>query len=453
MLLFQFIFRVRIFRKITGVRLNGFRKAAAVFSVAALAAGVLIFAPLPARGQSVGTLQKQIEALQKALEAVKSQLDRVQAEQKAQKSKMARQEAEVAPLKKAVEGLSKVSISGGVTGIIQGTSGVSSKTEGGDDGFSGGSFDLIFEYEPMKDWKVVLDLEAIGGNGPDIFTNLHGVNDDLGTTNDAVTILEAYLEGVLWNERLTFTVGKIDATNYIDGNAYAGDSSTQFLSGGLVNNGVLTAPGNGPGVRLGFSLIPGLVNLEAVAMSQDPDGDTNTTNRIFEHVFGALEVGFTSKFLGRPGAYRFWGTFDGNGKRIRSRFGAVEDYTAMGAGFSFDQEVAKGLGLFFRLGYRDTGNTAYTTRTSWSMGGQLSVGNFWSTRPDDVIGLAYSQITPTKRDFGSRSTEENFVEGYYNWFFNDNFQLSGIVQFIDDRNGSKTLDDVTILGARLQANF
>jgi hypothetical protein len=401
----------------------------------------------------VEALQKQIEALQRALDAVKSQLDKVQAEQKAQKSKMARQEAEVAPLKKAVEGLSKVSISGGATGILQGTQGVSSKTEGGDDSFSGGSFDLIFEYEPMKDWKVVLDLEGIGGNGPDNITTLHGVNGDLGTTNDTVTILEAYLEGVLWNERLTLTAGKIDATNYIDGNAYAGDETAQFLSGGLVNNGVLTAPGNGPGVRLGVSLVPDLVYLEAVAMSQDPDGDTNTTNRSFEHAYGALEVGFTPKLLGRPGAYRFWGTFDGDGSRIRKRFGAAEDYTAMGAGMSFDQEVAKGLGLFFRLGYRDTDNTAYTTRTSWSLGGQLGVGNFWSARPDDVIGVAYSQITPTKRDFGARATDEKFVEAYYYWFFNDNFQLSGIVQYVDGRNGSKTLDDVTLLGARVQANF
>ncbi|MBT3822990.1 MAG: hypothetical protein HOG04_16485, partial [Nitrospinaceae bacterium] len=294
-----------------------------LLALSLLLAGGVIFSPSPARAQSVESLQKQLKALQEALDAVKGQLDKVQAEQKAQKTKMARQEAEVAPLKKVVEGLSKISISGGATGIVQGTWGVPEKTEGGDDTFSGGSFDLVFEYEPMKDWKVVIDLEGIGGNGPDNITTLHGVNGDLGTTNDTVTILEAYLEGVLWNERLTLTAGKIDATNYIDGNAYAGDETTQFLSGSLVNNGVLTAPDNGPGVRLGISLIPDLIYLEAVGMSQDPDGDSNTTNRTFEHVYGALEMGFTPKFLGRPGAYRFWGTLDGNGKRRRSRFGVT----------------------------------------------------------------------------------------------------------------------------------
>ena len=38
-------------------------------------------------------------------------------------------------------------------------------------------------------------------------------------------------------------------------------------------------------------------------------------------------------------------------------------------------------------------------------------------------------------------------------FFNENFQLSGIVQYVDGRNDSKTLDDVTLFGARVQANF
>lgn len=425
----------------------------AVFAVAVLLAGGVIISPSPSRAQSVESLQKQLKALQEALNAVKGQLDKVQAEQKAQKTKMAKQEAEVEPLKKAVEGLSKVSISGGATGILQGTWGVSDRTEGGDDTFSGGSFDVIFEYKPMKDWKVVLDMEAIGGNGPDNITTLHGVNGDLGTTNDTVTILEAYLEGVLWGGKVTLTAGKIDATNYIDGNAYAGDETSQFLSGSLVNNGVLTAPGNGPGVRVNVGLIPDFLYLEAVAMSQDSDSDSNTTDRSFEHAYGALEVGFTPKFLGRPGTYRFWGTFDGNGKRIKERFGITEDYTALGAGLSFDQEVADGVGLFFRLGYRDTDNTSYTTRTSWSAGTQLSVGNFIKERPNDVIGVAYSQITPTERDFGSNSTEEHFVEGYYNWFLSENFHISGIMQYVDGRNGSKTLDDVTLLGLRVQANF
>jgi hypothetical protein len=435
------------------VKLNAVRKTTSIALAGFMAAGVVFSPSRPAHAQSVESLQKQLKTLQQALDAVKSQLDKVQAEQKVQKTKLAKQGAEVAPLKKVVERLSKVSISGGATGIVQGTWGVPEKNEGGDDTFSGGSFDLVFEYEPMKDWKVVIDLEGIGGNGPDNIATLHGVNGDLGTTNDTVTILEAYLEGVLWNERLTLTAGKIDATNYIDGNAYAGDETTQFLSGSLVNNGVLTAPDNGPGVRLGVNLITDLVYLEMVGMSQDPDGDSNTTNRTFEHVYGALEVGITPKLLGRSGTYRFWGTFDGNGKRLRSRFGVTEDYTAMGAGLSFDQEVADGVGLFFRLGYRDTHNTAYTTRTSWSLGTQLFVGNFIKTRPNDFIGLAYSQISPTNRDFGKNSIEEQFVEGYYNWYFTDNFQLTGFMQYVDGRNGSKTLDDVTLFGARVQSNF
>ena len=435
------------------MNMDGGRKAASIVRVVSLVVVGMVLAPPPVLGQSVGSLQKQIKKLQNALDAVKKQLNQVQKEQSRQKTQMARQKKEIAPLQKTVKRLSKVSISGGATGIIQGTFGVPSR-EGGDDTFAGGSFDLIFEYNPMKDWKVVLDLEAIGGNGPEQnFTTLHGLNGDLGTTNDNVTILEAYLEGVLFNKRLTLSAGKIDATNYIDGNAYGGDETSQFLSSGFLNNSVFSAPGNGPGVRARLDLISDRFYLEVVGMSQDPNNDTNTTDRIFEDVFGAVEVGVTPKLFGRPGNYRLWGTFDGAGSRIKKSTGRAENYTAMGVGLSFDQEVAKGLGLFFRLGYRDSQNTAYTTRSAWSIGAQLNVGQFVQARPKDVIGIAWGEISPTKRDFGRRATEEDLVEAYYNWFFTDNFQLSGIFQFINNRNGNSSLSDVTVVGARVQANF
>jgi high affinity Mn2+ porin len=428
-------------------------KAVSIVLFGLMAAGSVFFSPRIARAQSVEALQKQIEAMQKALDAVRSQLKNVQKEQAKQKTRIAKQEAETAPLKEAAKRISKVSISGGATGTIQSTTGTNAKTDGGDDAFAGGSFDLVFEYKPMKNWKVVLDLEAVGGNGPEQrFSTLHGLNDDLGTTNDAVTILEAYLEGGLFKNRVTLTTGKIDATNYIDGNAFAGDSSSQFLSGSFVNNAVLSTPDNGPGVRVRLDMIPDKLYLETVGMSQDLDANGNTTERIFEDVFGALEVGLTPKLFGRQGNYRVWGTFDGAGTKVRKQPG-VENFVAMGAGLSFDQEVADWLGLFFRIAYRDTRNIAYTTRSAWSAGAQLDMKRLLPSRKKDVFGISWGEITPTKRDFGRNAPKEDLLEAYYRWTFNENFHLSGIFQYVHDRNANARLDDVYVFGGRVQANF
>ena len=435
-----------------GLKSLVYRRTVSILAGAVLLAAGVIFTPAPARAQSVESLQNQIEELQKALDAVKGQLDKVQKEQASQKARMARQEEEAAPLKEALAGLSKVNISGGATGVVQGTIGVP-KAEGGDDGFAEGSFNLVFEYEPLKDWKVVLDLEAVGGDGPDNFSTLHGINDDAGTTDDNVTILEAYLEGTLFGGRLTLTAGKIDATNYIDGNAYANDETAQFLSSGFVNNGILPAPDNAAGVRARIDVVPDFLYLEGVAIAQDDDSDGNTSDRVFEHVFGGVEIGVTPKLFGRPGNYRFWGTFDGEGIEIKNNTGAQTDYTAMAAGVSLDQEITEGLGVFFRIGYRDSKNLNYTTQSAWSLGAQLNVARIWAARPNDVIGVALGEIKPTKRSFGNAAVEETLVEAYYNWYFSENFQLTADWQFFSDRNGDKSLDDVSVIGLRLQTNF
>ena len=123
------------------------------------------------------------------------------------------------------------------------------------------------------------------------------------------------------------------------------------------------------------------------------------------------------------------------------------------AGVSLDQEIAEGLGVFFRIGYRDSRNLNYTTQSAWSLGAQLNVARIWAARPNDVIGVAWGEIKPTKRSFGRSVAEENLIEAYYNWYFSENFQLTADWQFFSDRNGDRSLDDVSVFGLRLQANF
>jgi carbohydrate-selective porin OprB len=426
---------------------------------AALLCALIASGPVPARAQSVQSLQEHIQNLEKQLNALKDQLKAIQEEQKAQKAKVEKQEKALAPLadvKKTVEALSKIEISGGATGTVQGTSGAP-RALGGDEAFGGGSFDFVLTYKPLENVKLILDMEAIGGDGPDgRFPTLAGLNGDLGTTNDTVTILEAYLEATFLKERLTVTAGKIDITNYIDSNAYANDETGQFLTGAFVNSAVLSAPDNGPGARVRYDILPlpegkrdykfGLY-VEAGAMNGDRDEDGLTTNKLFEDVYGAVEVGVTAEILGRPGNYRFWAFADGAGRKAGADEGSRR-YTAHGAGVSFDQELAGWLGAFFRFGYRDSANLSYDTQAAWMGGFQLM--KIIPGRPDDALGLAYGEIKPAKR---TSSRNETVYEAYYRWHFTDTFHLSPIIQVVDDRSGNSGEDLLWVFGARLHLDF
>ncbi|MDA1000468.1 MAG: carbohydrate porin [bacterium] len=424
-----------------------------MFLVAMSLAAVFV-GPPPASAQSAAELAERIKALESELNALKGMLQSIRQEQQAQKAKVEKQEKAIGPiqdLKSTVAALSKLEISGGITGILQNATNVESKL-GGDAAFAEGSFDIIFTYKAFENVKFVLDLEGIGGNGPNgKLANLGGLNDDSGTTNDNVTILEAYGEGTFFKERLTITAGKIDLTNYVDGNSYAGSETSQFVSSPFVNNSVLSAPANAPGVRGRVDLVPGKFYVETGVMSQDVNGDGQTTDDVFADVYGVLEIGLTPKIFGKQGNYRVWGFLDGAGRKREKNTGRLKDFTASGMGVSFDQELTDWLGGFFRWGTRDTANTLYTTRQAWSAGFQLT--GFLPKRKFDSLGVAYNEITPTKRDFGTGADEERLIEAYYRFHFAEKFHFSPFVQFLINRNANDRNNDITVFGARLQVDF
>ena len=64
-------------------------------------------------------------------------------------------------------------------------------------------------------------IEAGDGDGlqDDEVCSFHGVNDDSNNTDTYLDVTEAWYEHTFLDERLVLTVGKIDVTNYFDGNA------------------------------------------------------------------------------------------------------------------------------------------------------------------------------------------------------------------------------------------
>ncbi|MEE9559066.1 MAG: carbohydrate porin [Candidatus Brocadiales bacterium] len=282
-----------------------------------------------------------------------------------------------------------------------------------------------------------VDLESIGGSGPDIFSNtVSGLNDDVSRGShqdddglDRVSVREVWLQSMLMEDRLRLVAGKIDLTNYFDMNTVANDETTQFLASAFVNNLALSPPDNGPGVvgyfdtRKGYSFGAGL-------QSSDNSG-TAVTDRVF--AIGELDY-HTPKFLfGREGDYRFWGRYNGD-----TRSSAV--------GVSFDQKFREGLSGFGRFGA--THNAAPDeVKWTWSLG--LGLSSPFSLRRNDHAGLAFSRL---KTD---ESKNEELAEVYYNFFITDHMSatLNSQVLLNSIREESFKEDYLSTFGLRVQMDF
>ncbi len=154
-----------------------------------------------------------------------------------QKLKFSRWESLAEKIEAVLQEAEAKRVTGGVSarGILQQV--LNSQKE--DRLFGEGSVDLFFLIRPMAFTTFFVDLEAIGGAGPDeVIGSLSRLNTDAETlgvgVTDQVKVREAWLLIRLLQERLEVVGGKLDLTNYFDRNAVANDETTRFLNTSLV---------------------------------------------------------------------------------------------------------------------------------------------------------------------------------------------------------------------------
>ncbi|MCQ4573654.1 MAG: carbohydrate porin [Candidatus Brocadiales bacterium] len=330
----------------------------------------------------------------------------------------------------------RVSVGLSTTGVVQ----QSVNSHKNDETSAEGSFDLFFLHRPMTGSILFVNLESIGGSGPNIFSRTpNNMNDDVSRGShqdedglDRVSVREVWLQSTFMEERLRLVAGKIDLSNYFDMNAVANDETTQFLGSTFVNDLALSLPDNAPGLvgyfdtKKGFSLGLGL-------QSNDNSGEAVT-----DRLYGIAELDYYApEFLfGREGNYRFWGRYNGEDR-------------GRAFGLSFDQKFADRLTAFSRYGI--TGNTAPgEVEWTWSLG--LGLESPFPSRKNDHTGLAFSQL---KLPGGEK---EEFMEVYYNFFITDRMALSLDSQVFLNSVGNgedKTVDEdlLSAFGFRVQMDF
>ena len=291
------------------------------------------------------------------------------------------------------------------------------------------SADLFFTAKLAQYTSFFADVVALSGAPPDreipSLTLLNGYTARLVNQNE-LNLREVWLRTEFFGQRLGFTAGRLDLTNYFDRNAGANDETTQFLSDALVNNQMLGLAANGTGFVADLDPKNGFTFRFGVQQS-NPDATS-----LSDSVYSLAEAGYVATPFSLPeGHYRVW---------YRANNGDVESKKAVGV--SLDQKITPVVTLFGRWGQQQLpGNH------DRYLSAGVAFANGLVLNPLDSWGVGYGQMDLASGD------RETLTEFYYNLRLTERLRLSFSLQHVLDRPGADTTFGYLLPGVRLQAAF
>lgn len=303
--------------------------------------------------------------------------------------------------------------------------------------------------------------------------------------------------------RLTFTIGRFSPLDVFDDNTYAHDQHTQFLNWAMMGNLTWDYGQDTVGYTTGFAVELNqpkwALRYGFFQMPRDKNGFTGDDQVLMWPERGAygpflrawaMVAEFERRYSvnAHPGAIRFLAWLDeadfasyqvatailrahppgpdvGQGSGVTIPPAARAYRYKYGFGLNWEQEVAKNVGLFSRLGWTDGQNETWTfTDADWSASLGVSVkGEAWH-RPDDTFGLAgiVSGASRANQKFleaggtdmldgdGALSYRPEIVlETYYDFQIWKTIHASLDYQFVTDPAFNRARGPVSIFGVRL----
>jgi len=234
---------------------------------------------------------------------------------------------------------------------------------------------------------------------------------------------------------LGITGGIIDATDYVDENAYANDEFTQFMNEALSNGPNVFAPSYDIGGALEWEF--GAFSVKGVAMGVGENEDGYTYN------YYAAQLGYHPKTGLGEGNYRviFATTtkdfLDPEQEKKEARKATL---------LSFDQELGEIFGAWIRFGWGDEG-PVLVWKNLYSGGIDIK-GNWWN-REKDNIGIGYGHLSRGNQDID----KTHVFETYYRLVFNEILSATADVQYMKDDYHEGDNRKGWILGVRVTAEF
>jgi high affinity Mn2+ porin len=376
-------------------------------------------------------------------------------------------------------------------------------------------FTLYTGYELTSTTELYLDIESAGGHGLSDSLGMAGYPDldvvRVGLVNQTPYVARAMIRQVipLTDQRetedrgaTTFTLattvptrrieiraGKFSMVDFFDTNTYGSDSHLQFLNWSVDNDAAYDYAANTRGytdgvmieyddhwfsARFAESLMPKVangINLDADIARARADN---------------LEFDFASnRIRHRPGRFRLlaylnhanMGNYEESIREFLDHQTATPDITATrqqgrrryGFDFNVEQEIAKDIGAFGRLGWSDGRNEsfAYTECDRTAEGGVFSKGTRWDRRNDRVGAavvangivaahqeyLALGGLGFQLGDGGLSYGLEKIVEAFYTAQVWRGVFVSYDVQHVNNPGYNTVRGPVLVSTARLHVDF
>jgi len=283
--------------------------------------------------------------------------------------------------------------------------------------------------------------------------------------------------------RLTLTLGKMSVKDIFDNNAYANDPRTQFMNWALMANEAWDYPADALGYITGFAAELNQPQWTArYGWFQVPaEANGVALDEHFLEAWGmAAELERRYSLQDHPGTARFLAYL--NRAHMGSYRDAVDnpirpaDISASAAyrykygfGLNLEQEIAKNIGAFSRLGWSDGQNQAWMfSDVDYTATAGISIqGESWH-RPDDTFGLAgaLNGISKVHQEFFAAGGTgilagdgnlnygwEKILETYYDFQIWQAIHVTVDYQFITDPAFNQDRGPVSVFGARLHWEF
>jgi len=273
-----------------------------------------------------------------------------------------------------------------------------------------------------------------GGNVQDDYKDINGRNRDY--------LLTAWYKHTFTfseDHTLGLTGGIIDATDYLDQNAFSNDEYTQFMNGALVNGPNAFLPSYDIGGAIEWEI--GGFSVKGVAMALGSNGEEDDLDEPYN--FYGMQFAYTVDFGLGEGNYRL--LVDTTSSDFSNVAGTKKERLTC-ALISFDQQLGEILGGWIRFGWQDD-EAAIDYKDIYAGGLNIS-GDLWG-RENDNIGIGYGHLRGGNLDVN----HTDVFEVYGRFALNDIFAVTGDVQYMKDSMKAGDSPRGWIFGLRMTAEF
>lgn len=285
--------------------------------------------------------------------------------------------------------------------------------------------------------------------GGGVFSETNSINDGA-KQNGIFKVKQVIWTQKFFDKKAFVSFGRIEQESFLDGNEYANDSYSQFVSTIFNNDPVFDSEDfRSPGVAVGGDITKDLHVVVLSQVSTDPnsyDGEKKSEwdDWLDDPFFGG-QLKYTADIGGRKGAYRFFGWVAPYEHAVLDSNSTADGW---GVCLNFDQEITEKFGIFGRFGYHNP----EVYQSPWLVSGGFNWQGIFPSRDRDVWGLGLGAMSGNSRT-GNSEDWECHLETYYKIQVTDFFHVSPGIQVIPNPLANPNNDTIFAGTVRFALDF